>query len=235
MPVSASGERAVRSSKAMRSSSSQSSSSGTKVTRPSSAAWSAARFLPMAARAADTGAASSAKRVARRERPLFMGKRPKLASDRAIFGARATSSSICSMKLRSAASASSKNRPPKQEPSSSTANIEREETSSRRRQRRSMPIVSRTNQLSLNFCRVASASSTAARSPRVLICQRPTSRSLVRSMRMASSSSRAMASGHQRAPCVRISSSSSGWRPIGADTVSVAMRVSRSMATSTWV
>jgi hypothetical protein len=36
-------------------------------------AWSASSFLPSVARAASTGAASPAKRVARRDRPLFIG------------------------------------------------------------------------------------------------------------------------------------------------------------------
>src|SRR5712692_7505624 len=72
-PVSASGDRLVRSSSAMRTSSSQSSSSGVKVTSPRAAASVAASFSPARARADSTGAASPQKRAWRRVSPLAAG------------------------------------------------------------------------------------------------------------------------------------------------------------------
>ena len=63
--------------------------------------------------------------------------------------------------------------------------------------RRSRPMVSRTSQWSLFASSVASQASTAAASPSVLMSQVPISSSLVRICRIASSSSRAICSGHQ--------------------------------------
>ena len=63
----------------------------------------------------------------------------------------------------------------------------------------------RTNRLWISSS-VSSTASTAAASPRVFSTQVPTSSSFVRSIRIASSSSRAIASGHQDAPRAMISS-----------------------------
>jgi benzoyl-CoA-dihydrodiol lyase len=63
---------------------------------------------------------------------------------------------------------------------------------------------------------------------------RPSSGSLVRSIRIASSSSRATASGHHRSAAASIARRSLGCGPAGAETVSMARRASRSNTTSTW-
>ena len=88
--------------------------------------------------------------------------------------------------------------------------------------RRIRPIVSRTSQWSLCFTNVASLASTAAASPSVFRIQVPMSSSLVRIERIASSSSRAIASGHQAAPCASMPSMVSGVAAVGAFTVNVA-------------
>src|SRR5215510_6696536 len=80
MPVSASGEKAARSSSAMRTSSSQSMSSGVNVTSPAAAAAAASRSSPIRARSLSTRAGSARKRLARRVSPLTMGYAPKLSS-----------------------------------------------------------------------------------------------------------------------------------------------------------
>ena len=113
------------------------------------------------------------------------------------------------------------------------AYIVRDETSRRARVRRSNPIVSFTSQSWRCCCSVASTASTASASPRVFRIQVPTSISLVRRHRIASSSSRAIASGHQPAPAAWMAATSVGWAAAGADTVSVAVRALRSTATST--
>ena len=80
----------------------------------------------------------------------------------------------------------------------------RDVTSSRASVRRSMPIVSRTNQCAWCRSSVASAASTCEASPAVFRTQVPMSSSFVRSSRIASSSSRAIASGHHDAPAATI-------------------------------
>src|SRR6266478_4670516 len=72
-PVSASGEKAARSSSAIRTSSSQSISSGVKVTRPASAAAAASRSSPTRARSFSTRPGSERCRLARRARPFGIG------------------------------------------------------------------------------------------------------------------------------------------------------------------
>ena len=59
------------------------------------------------------------------------------------------------------------------------------------------------------------------------------SRSFVRIVRIASSSSRASASGHQRAPAASMPAASVGCGADGARTAKVAVRAARSIATST--
>ena len=76
--------------------------------------------------------------------------------------------------------------------------------------RRSRPMVSRTSQWSWCASSVASIASTAAASPSVLISQVPMSSSLVRIDRIASSSSRASASGYQAAPAASMPAMSVG-------------------------
>src|SRR2546428_3603803 len=72
-PLSASGEKAARSSSAIRTSSSQSISSGVKVTRPASAAALASRSSPTRARSFSIRPASEKCRLARRARPFGIG------------------------------------------------------------------------------------------------------------------------------------------------------------------
>ncbi len=76
----------------------------------------------------------------------------------------------------------------------------RDETSSRANVRRSSPMVSRTSQSLRCSSITASLASTASMLPVVLSSSSPSSSSFVRSIRMASSSSRAMASGHHWSP-----------------------------------
>ena len=113
------------------------------------------------------------------------------------------------------------------------ANRVREVTSSLASVRRRKPITWRTNQ-SFSFAFIAaSAARTLSMSPRVLNIQVPISRSLVRSIRTASSNSRAIARGHHLSPAEWIASTPAGtsWR--GAKTVIVAVRAFRSITTST--
>ena len=113
--------------------------------------------------------------------------------------------------MRSAASASSASVPAKHEPGSISANSVRDETS-RRAQRAAQqadrlahePVALRARRS------VASTASTAAASPSVFRSQVPMSSSLVRSYRIASSSSRAIASGHQAAPAASMPAMSVG-------------------------
>ena len=114
------------------------------------------------------------------------------------------------------------------------ANRVREDTSRRASVRRSRPRVSRTNQCARCLARTASTASTLSMSPRVFSCQVPISSSLVRSMRIASSSSRAICSGHQATPAARMPSIASGCACLGPETVSVAVRAARSMTASTY-
>ena len=78
-----------------------------------------------------------------------------------------------------------------------------------------MPRVSRTNQWSACRSSVASIASTAVASPAVFMIHVPISSSLVRSSRIASSSSRAIASGHHAAPCASMAAMSCGCRSGG--------------------
>ena len=164
---------------------------------------------------------------------MTIGYQPKFASVSVIFGAFCGSSGSISMYARSAAKASSASVPTKHEPGSTSANSVREETSSRASVRRSMPIVSRTNQWLACFASVSSICFTAAVSPSVRSSQMPMSSTLVRIDRIASSSSRAICSGHQAAPAATIASTSAGCAPCGAFTVKVAVRRVRSICTST--
>src|SRR5437588_2931125 len=110
----------------------------------------------------------------------------------------------------------------------------REETSSRERVRRRKLVTSRTNQLDACCWSCASMASMASALPLVLKSQMPSSSSLVRAVRMASSSSRAICSGHQLAPATRMSSSELAVRDSGALTWKVAVRASRSKLTETY-
>src|SRR6266853_1433013 len=77
------------------------------------------------------------------------------------------------------------------------ANMLRDDTSSRAKVLRSKATLSRTSQSSRELARNTSACRTAAISPSVFRRSNPSSGSLARNIKMASSSSRAMASGHQ--------------------------------------
>jgi hypothetical protein len=94
-------------------------------------------------------------------------------------------------------------------------------------------MVSRTSQWSLLASITASEASTAAASPSVLSSQVPMSSSLVRRLRIASSSWRHIASGHQAAPAASMSAMPAGCVPVGALTVIVAVRLLRSIWIST--
>ena len=94
-------------------------------------------------------------------------------------------------------------RPAKQEPRSISANSVRDDTSNRASARRRSPIVSRTNQWFRCSQSARSTSSTACGSPCVRSSQVPISSSFVRSDRIASSSSRAMATATTRRPLRR--------------------------------
>jgi len=113
------------------------------------------------------------------------------------------------------------------------ANRVREETSSLASVRRRNPITWRTNQSFSLALRVASAASTLSVSPRVLKIHVPISSSFVRSIRTASSSSRAIASGHHASPAAWIASMPEGISFRGAKTVTVAVRAFRSITAST--
>ncbi len=95
-------------------------------------------------------------------------------------------------------------------------------------------MVSRTSQWLRWAISVVSIASTAAASPSVLISQMPMSSSLVRIERIASSSSRASASGYQAAPWASIAAASVGSAAVGAFTVKVALRFARSISTVTF-
>eukprot|EP01139_Manchomonas_bermudensis_P011055 Amastigsp_a341910_3.p3 type:complete len:107 gc:universal Amastigsp_a341910_3:212-532(+) len=99
--------------------------------------------------------------------------------------------------------------------------------------RRKAPVVSLTSQWSFNFASTSSMRITWPASPVVLITQVPTSSSLVRRFRMASSSSRCSLSGYQFAPAVSIVSGVDSMAAAGAFTVMVAIRVARSTRAST--
>ena len=134
MPVSASGEKAARSSMAMRTSSSQSMSSGVNVTSPASAAAAASRSSPMRPFRSSTRPGSSRNRLASRLSPLTASDRRRSSSPvsrTAAGGAASPSRAPSSMYERSAARASSSRVPVKQEPGSISAKIERDDTSSR--------------------------------------------------------------------------------------------------------
>ena len=227
IPVRASGDRLVRSSRAMRISSFQSSASGVKVTRPMLRTSSAVSILPLASRAFATGATSSAKRVAKRLRPLFMVSGPKFIKDSARCGA--SSSLESSMKLRSAARTISSSVPAKQESGSTRAKIEREETSMRRSTRRRKLVVSRTSQCSRWVSSNSSWVSTASIEPCDLNTQVPISSSLVRSIRIASSSSRANFSAAHWSPRAMMPTMSVGCSPSGPARSKVATRAARSI------
>src|SRR5438309_1951917 len=78
--------------------------------------------------------------------------------------------------------------------------MEREVTSIRANVRRIIPSTSRTNQLSWCFKMSSSTARTVSGFPAVLKIHKPKSSSSVRKVRMASSSARAISSGHQFAP-----------------------------------
>ena len=99
--------------------------------------------------------------------------------------------------------------------------------------RRNRPWVSRTNQWPACCANARSAASTCAASPSVLRIHKPMSSSLVRRCRIASSSWRAIASGHHAAPAASIAAMSVAGAAAGAFTVSVAMRRARSSCTFT--
>jgi len=96
-----------------------------------------------------------------------------------------------------------------------------------------MPVVSRTNQCDAWRSSASSHARTCAASPAVFRIQVPSSSSWARSIRIASSRSRAIARGHQAAPLATIASTSAGSGAAGALTVIVAWRAARSTRTST--
>ena len=93
MPVRASGEKAARSSIAIRTSSSQSMSSGVKVTSPASAAARASRSSPIRRFSSSTRCGSPRNRLWRRVSPLTIGYAPKLGSPSRTVAAGAVSPS----------------------------------------------------------------------------------------------------------------------------------------------
>ena len=151
----------------------------------------------VAARAAATASGAPRKRVASRVNPLPIGYAPKLPAPRRSVAGALPSAPAC-IRQRSAAKASSASVPAKQLPGSINATRLREETSSRFSTRRQNSRISRASQSSPAIA--ASAPATSAGSPSVRSTQSPSSGSLTRRCRIASSSARAAASGQNAAP-----------------------------------
>ncbi len=122
----------------------------------------------------------------------------------------------------------------KQLPGSTSATRLREVTSRRLSVRLRFRTTSRTSQSPACASRTSSTAATAAGSPSVRSTQVPSSSSLKRRSRIASSSSRATARGHQRAPAAWMPAGSAGWGSRGPRTVSVATREPRSSSAVTW-
>ena len=136
--------------------------------------------------------------------------------------------------MRSAAKANSAKVPTKHEPASTNANREREETSIRAKVRRNIPSVSLTNQwLALSNNTESDCKANCA-SPAVRKSHVPTSSSLVRMLKIASSNSRAICKGYQFAPAGSMPAIVLGTADLGACTVNVAVRLARSIATCTY-
>ena len=150
MPVSASGERLARSSSAMRTSSSQSRSSGAKVTRPSvERVGRVERAADRVARTRASGAGSSQKRAARRVQAVHHRIGAEVRARRARSSAarrRARLRRACSCGRRRAPARAACRR--STSPARSARRASASVTSRRASVRRSMPIVSRTNQWS---------------------------------------------------------------------------------------
>ena len=223
MPVSASGDIATRSSIAMRISSAQSMSSGAAVTRPSAKRGVGierlARLAParrrsgrlLAVEAALQAALAGDHRVARRSWP-----RRRRSSARAP---RRRAAPACRCGRRRAPARASV--PAKHEPGSISANRLRDDTSSRLKRAAQQADRSRAR-TSGRVCaqqRLVQRQHARAASPSVLSSHGPMSSSLVRIDRIASSSSRASASGYQAAPAASMPAMSVGCAPVGAFTV----------------
>ena len=234
MPVSASGDIAARSSIAMRISSAQSMSSGAAVTRPSASAASASSAL------ADRGAHRVERRRPRRRsgaaRRALAGdhrvERRSSTSPSAIFGARA---GVVGQREHVAAVGGEAPARPACRRSTSPARSARTACATTRRAapKRAAQQADRLAHEPVVACARAAprrTASTAAASPSVFSSQVPMSSSLVRIDRIASSSSRAIASGHQRAPAASMPAMSVGCGAAGALTVNVAVRRARSIS-----
>ena len=240
MPVSASGEKLLRSSSTSRISSSQSMSSGVNVTSPASTASSASEVLadrrPAPRRARRRRPRSGS---ARRVSPFDIGYQPSLASVRRDVAAGRSSSASSqvpsSMYERSAASTSSASVPAKQLPGSTSATSVRADRSRRFSVRRPVAGAPRGRASG----RRGSQQRLGGRAPRrrrraVCSTQVPTSGSLKRRCSIASSSSRAAARIHASLPAATSSSGVGRLRRRSAPrTVMWAAPSSRSIDTST--
>ena len=99
--------------------------------------------------------------------------------------------------------------------------------------RRNRPSVALTSQCDWSCANTASDCNASCASPAVRNSQVPTSNSLVRMLKIASSNSRAICSGYHCTPAASMPSTVVGTATLGACTVKVAVRLARSIATCT--